>query len=113
MGDGDDRALVLLEVLLEPEHALGVEVVGGLVQQQQVGLLQQQLAQRDTAPLTAGEVGDLLIAGRAAQRVHRLLELGVQIPAVGCVDLRLEPAHLLHQRIEVGIGGMPSPRRWR
>src|SRR5215207_3498357 len=31
VGDGDDGAGVLLEVLLEPGHALGVEVVGGLV----------------------------------------------------------------------------------
>ncbi len=47
-----------VEVLLEPEHALGVEVVGGLVEQQQVGLLQQQLGQRDAALLTTGEVRD-------------------------------------------------------
>ena len=39
MGDGDDRARVLLEVALEPGHRLGVEVVGRLVEQQQVGLL--------------------------------------------------------------------------
>ena len=58
VGDGDDGAVVLLQVLLEPEHALGVEVVGGLVEQQQVGLLQQQLGERDAALLTAGEVRD-------------------------------------------------------
>ena len=104
MGDGDDGALVLLEVLLEPEHALGVEVVGGLVQQQQVGLLQQQLAQRHATALAAGEVGDGLVAGRAAQRVHRLLELRVEVPAVLGVDLGLELAHLLHQRVEVRVG---------
>src|SRR5690606_33470609 len=104
VGDGDDGALVLLEVLLEPEHALGVEVVGGLVQQQQVGLLQQQLAQRHATALAAGEVGDGLVAGRAAQRVHRLLELRVEVPAVLGVDLGLELAHLLHQRVEVRVG---------
>jgi hypothetical protein len=37
-------------VLLQPGHALGVEVVGRLVEQQQVGRLEQQLAQRDAAP---------------------------------------------------------------
>src|SRR5205085_9864747 len=35
VGDGHDGAGELLEVLLEPRHALGVEVVGGLVEQQQ------------------------------------------------------------------------------
>ena len=38
VGDRDDRALVILKMALEPRHRLGVEVVGRLVQQQQVGL---------------------------------------------------------------------------
>ena len=53
--DGDDRALVPLEVLLEPADALGVEVVRRLVEDQDVRLLQQQPAQRDAAFLAAGE----------------------------------------------------------
>ena len=59
VGDGEDGAGVLGEVLLQPLHALGVEVVGGLVEQQQVRLLQQQLAQRDAAALTTGEDRDV------------------------------------------------------
>ena len=38
VGDGQDGARVLREVLLQPLDALRVEVVGGLVEQQQVGL---------------------------------------------------------------------------
>jgi hypothetical protein len=75
VGDGDDRAGVLGEVLLQPLHALRVQVVGGLVEQQQVGRLEQQLAQRDPAALTTGELGDVGVRRRAAQRVHRQLEL--------------------------------------
>ncbi len=103
VGDGEDGAGVVRQVLLEPEHALGVEVVGGLVEQQQVGLGQQQLAQRDAAALTTGEDGDVGVRRRAAQGVHRLLELGVEVPGVGGVDGLLELAHLLHQRVEVGV----------
>ena len=44
VGDGDDGARVLLEEALEPVDRLGVEVVGGLVEQQQVGMLEQQPA---------------------------------------------------------------------
>ena len=44
VGHCQHGAVVGSQVLLKPEHALGVEVVGGLVEQQQVGLLQQQLA---------------------------------------------------------------------
>ena len=104
MGDGDDGAGVLLEVLLQPEHALGVEVVGGLVEQQEVGLLQEQLAQRDAALLTTGEHGDIGVRRRAAQRIHRLLELGVEVPRVEVVDLLLQRAHLGEELVVVGVG---------
>ena len=113
VGHGDDGAVVGREVLLEPQHRLGVEVVGGLVEQQQVGLLQQQLAQRDAAALTTGEHGDVGVRRRAAQGVHRLLELGVEVPRVGGVDRLLELAHLLHQRVEVGVGLGHLARRSR
>src|SRR5262249_26599500 len=43
--DRDDRAGVLLEVALEPRHRFRVEVVGGLVEQQQVGLPQEEPAE--------------------------------------------------------------------
>jgi hypothetical protein len=104
VGDGDDGARVGLEVLLEPEHRLGVEVVGRLVEEQQVRLAQQELAERDAAALTAGEDADVGVGRRAAQGVHRLLQLGVEVPCVGVVDLLLEPAHLCHERVEVRVG---------
>ena len=55
VGDNEDGARIGLEVALEPVHALGIEVVGGLVEQQEVGRLQQQLAQGDPATLSSGE----------------------------------------------------------
>ncbi|GAA3063615.1 hypothetical protein GCM10020000_53850 [Streptomyces olivoverticillatus] len=65
------------------------------------GGLQQQAAQGDAALLTTGEVVDLPVGGRAAQRVHGLLELRVEVPGVGVVELLLELAHLLEQRVGV------------
>ena len=41
VGDRDDCARVVLEVLLQPRDRFGVEVVGGLVQEQQIGSAQQ------------------------------------------------------------------------
>src|SRR6185312_2711854 len=82
VGDGDDGAGVLGQVLLQPLHALRVQVVGRLVEQQQVGRLEQQLAQRDPAALTTGELGDVGVRRRAAQRVHGELELRVDVPGV-------------------------------
>ena len=103
VGDGDDRTRVGREVLLQPEHALGVEVVRGLVQQQQVGCLDEELAQRHAAALTTGEDRHRLVRRRAAQRVHRLVELRVNVPGISGVDLGLQLAHFFHERVEVSV----------
>jgi hypothetical protein len=63
VGDGDDRAGIRLQVVLEPGDRFGVEVVGRLVEQQDVGLLQQQPAESDAAALAAGQVVDGASAG--------------------------------------------------
>ena len=95
VGDGDDRARVVTQVLLQPGDRLGVEVVGGLVEQQEIGLAQQQPAQRDAAALTAGERGDVGVGGGAAERVHRVLERRVEIPPVDRIDLLLDARELV------------------
>ena len=61
---GDDGARIVLQEPLEPGDRFGVEVVGRLVEQQQVGRLQQQPAQRDAAPLAAGERGHVRVGRR-------------------------------------------------
>ena len=104
MGHGQDGTLVILQMLLQPQHGLGVQVVSRLVQQQQVRLAKQQLGQRHAATLTTGEVGHRLIGRRAAQRFHGLLDLGIQFPRVCSVDLLLQSRHLFHQLIGV-VGG--------
>ncbi len=42
--NGDDRSFVFLQVLFKPAHGFGIQVVCRLVEQQNVGLLQQQSA---------------------------------------------------------------------
>ena len=59
MGDGDDGALVLAQMLLQPLDTLGVQMVGGLVEQQHVRLAQQQAAQSHAAALASAESGNL------------------------------------------------------
>ena len=73
MRDRDDRARVGREVVFEPLDALGVEVVGRLVEQQQVVALEQRLAQRDAAALAAGERATSASAG-GPHGVHRQFE---------------------------------------
>ena len=104
MRDGTDGALVALEELLEPQHALGIEVIGGLVEQQQVGSFEQKAAQRDATALAARKHIHGHVGLGALQRVHGLGKLAVQVPAVGGVDFILELTHLLHKRVEIGVG---------
>ena len=53
MGDGDDGAGEFREIALQPPDALGVEVVGRLVEEQHVGLLEEQAAERHPPSLAA------------------------------------------------------------
>ena len=79
-------------------------MVGRLVEQQQVGLLQQQPAERDAAPLAARERRHIGIARRTAQRVHRDLDRAVELPAIGGVDLLLQLALLGDERVHLVVG---------
>ena len=99
--DGDDGARIVLEEALEPGDRLGVEVVGRLVEQQQVGRLQQQPAQRDAAPLAARERRDVGVRRRQPQRVHRELEPRVEVPGVGGLDLVLDLALLVEDLVHL------------
>ena len=76
-------------------------MVGRFVEQQQFRLVEQQLAQRDAAALAAGKLGDVGIVGRAAQRVHRLVDLAVEIPQALRLDLVLQLGHLIGGLIRI------------
>ena len=62
VGDGDEGGAAAGapggQVVGQPGHPLDVEVVGRLVQQQQVGVGHEQLGQREPSPLTAGHRPD-------------------------------------------------------
>ena len=57
MGDEEQIPLVFLHRLLDPLPALNVQVVGGLVQHQQIDLFVHQHTQAQTALLAAGQGG--------------------------------------------------------
>ena len=100
----DHGAGVALQEDLQPLHAFRVQVVGGLVQQQHVGLAQQQPAQRDAALLAAGQRADGRVPRRQAQRVGGDLQLQVGVLAAGGGDDRLQLGLLGRQLVEIGIG---------
>ena len=92
-------ARVVVQRLLEPRDRFRVEVVGRFVEQQDTGLLEQQTAERDPAPLAPRQRRDRGLGGRAAERVERDLDLAVDLPAFLRVDLLLELGLFGEQRV--------------
>ena len=86
MGDDQNGAGIFAQMVFQPMHGFRVEMVGRLVEQQEVGLRQEKLRQRHSPPFSPRQFGHFPIARRAAQRVHRLLHLRIQIPQVLRVD---------------------------
>ena len=89
MRDRHDRARILVEMVLQPGDRLGVKMVGRLVEQQQVGRLEEQAAEDDAAALSARERGDVCVTGWEAQRVHGHLEFRAEVPRTRRFDLVL------------------------
>ena len=71
---------------LQPLHRFSVEVVGGLVKEQDVGFGEQQTAQGHATALATGEVFHGRVAVGTAQGVHGALQLVVQLPSIVLVD---------------------------
>ena len=104
MGDRHDRAGIAGEELLEPVDRLGVEVVGGLVEEQHVGLGEQHAAQRDAALLAARKLAHDGVPRREPEGIGGDLELHVGVLAAGRGNLRLELGLLRGELVEVGVG---------
>jgi hypothetical protein len=107
VGDRHDGARVLLQEPLQPIDRLGVEVVGGLVEEQEVGVGQQEAAQGDAPSLAARQRGDGRVVGRAAEGVHGDLDVAVEVPRVGRVHLVLDLGLERPDLLVVGVGVAP------
>ena len=59
MADQDDGAGIIRQQFLQQFQRLQIEIVGGFVQHQQIGLLGQRHSQRHAAALAAGQHADL------------------------------------------------------
>jgi hypothetical protein len=92
---------VLGEVPLEPGHGLGVEVVGRLVEEQQVGRAQQQPAQRDAAALAAAQLRDVGVGRRQRSASIAYSTLVSRFQPSDGVDLRLQLGELVGRLVGV------------
>ncbi len=98
MRDDHEAALVAPEVVAQPGDRVGVEVVGGLVEEQGLGTRVQDAGELDAAALATGERAEGLAEHPLVEAEgpgdRRGLGLG-GIPA-GRGELRLEPAVAVH-----------------
>jgi hypothetical protein len=90
VGDGDDSAGEGSEELFEPLDGTGVEVVGGFIEQEHVGVTEEQLAECDAAFFTAGKDGDFLVGRRELHGVGGDFECAVEFPEVAVIDFVLD-----------------------
>ena len=89
VGDHDEPAWEGLQVAAQPHHRVGVEVVGGLVEEQGLGVGEEDAGQLDASALAAGE------------GLQRLAQDPVRQAQVGRDPRRL------------GLGGVPAGRHQR
>ena len=109
MGDGDHGARVALQELLQPVHRFSVQVVGRLVEQEHVGLGQQQLTQGNAPLFTAREQPDFGVPGRQAQGVGGDFELVLGVGASAGDDglhIGLLGGELVKVSVFLGVGGV-------
>ena len=86
MGHGNDRTLILLQMGLKPLDTLGIEVVGRLVEQKHIRLLEKKTAQCHATPFATAQCSDFRIRRRALERIHSPFQLRVDFPASAMFD---------------------------
>ena len=81
VGDGQHRALEPLQIALQPLGGVQIQVVGGLVQQEDVGVLQYEPCQVDSGLFPAGQrvKGARAHIGPDAQAVANLVQPGLGV----------------------------------
>ena len=67
VADDQDRRGIGLEIIDQPEHAFEVEIIGRLVEQQQIGLREQHRGERDAHAPAAGEFGQRAVLRRLVE----------------------------------------------
>ena len=81
MRDEQQRSAEVLEMTLEPLDGVDVQVVGRLVEQQQVRLVHQRPAEQHASLPPAGQVRDPTISGQRQPREDRV-DLVCDRPAI-------------------------------
>ena len=100
VADDEHGAVVVGDKAAQPLDALEIQVVGGLVEQQQVGVAQEELGERDTHLPAAGELG-----ARALKVGDLKAQAGQDLAGVA---LELVAAQVLKAVLDLAVFGKES-----
>ena len=105
--DEQQRARILAEPVLEPQHRVEVEVVRRLVEEQQVGPAHQRLREVQAHPPAAGEARDRVRVPVRAEAEPREQRRGARPRAVAADDFELmvQVGERLARVRGIGLGG--------
>ena len=101
--DDEDGAVVVGDKAAQPLDALEVQVVGGLVQKQQVGMAQEELGERDAHLPAARELGAraLKVGDLKAQAGKDFARVALKLVAAQVLKAVLDLAVLVKERVDV------------
>ena len=106
VGHQHQRHLAADQPVLDPVDHLGIEVIGGFVEQQQVRAAEQQLGQRHAATFTPRQVCAPRVRIDETQPVDRRQHLVLDVVPAVRLELLLETSLATHELVEmIGIGG--------
>ena len=100
MGDDDQRQLAVEQERLQPVGHLGIQVVGRLVEQQQLGARQQEPGQRRAALLATRQIGAARVELGHAERLQQRIGAVVDIVATELLQPCIEPLLFGQQLVE-------------
>ena len=104
MGNQNKGVLIVLQEFGEPFDMFNVQIVGRLVQQQNLGVLQQQLSKQNLAALlTAGKLADVFIKTDAAktEAIGKFFNFAVQGIETAVLQFRLDFTDGIHHFIKL------------
>ena len=97
MGDQHQGAGEALQVALQPLDAIGIEVVGGFIQQQHIRLGHQGRGQGQSLAVATGEIPHAAIHIADAEPIEHLADLLLKAPGLALIHAGVEAAELGQQ----------------
>lgn len=105
MGDHQESALAVFQIFFEPGNGLVIQMVGGLVEDQEIAGSQEHRSHGHTFALAAGQGADGFVKIPDAQLGQNGFDLGFQVPQAACVNGVGQGQQMLLEPFILGMTG--------